>query len=80
MFLICTGCKGGIGRGNVLSDGLGGGGGHGGNGGAGCRGDTCVQGGVSYGSEYLPCELGSGSGNESLVDSTAGGGIVGKSH
>ncbi|CAO2818012.1 unnamed protein product [Amaranthus hypochondriacus] len=70
------GCKGGIGRGNVLSDGLGGGGGHGGNGGAGCRGGTCVQGGVSYGSEYLPCELGSGSGNENLVDSTAGGGIV----
>ncbi|XP_057524214.1 uncharacterized protein LOC130803974 [Amaranthus tricolor] len=70
------GCKGGIGRGNLLSDGIGGGGGHGGNGGAGCRGDICVQGGVSYGSKYLPCELGSGSGNDSLVDSTIGGGIV----
>lgn len=70
------GCTGGIGRGKVLSDGLSGGGGHGGNGGAGCRDGTCVEGGVSYGSKHLPCELGSGSGNDSLGGSTPGGGIV----
>uniref|UniRef100_A0A803N494 DUF8003 domain-containing protein n=1 Tax=Chenopodium quinoa TaxID=63459 RepID=A0A803N494_CHEQI len=74
------GCTGGIGRGKVLSNGLSGGGGHGGNGGAGCHGGTCVEGGVSYGNKYLPCELGSGSGNDSLAGSTAGGGIVGKYH
>lgn len=79
-FCNCTGCTGGIGRGKVLGDGLSGGGGHGGNGGVGCHGGTCVEGGTSYGSTYLPCELGSGSGNESLTGSTAGGGIVGKSY
>lgn len=79
MYLIFSGCTGGIGRGKVLSDGLSGGGGHGGNGGAGCYDGIYAEGGVSYGSTYLPCELGSGSGNDSLVGSNAGGGVVGKS-
>lgn len=70
------GCKDGIGQGKVLSNGLGGGGGHGGSGGPGCYNGTCAEGGVSYGRKYLPCELGSGSGNNSLADSTTGGGIV----
>ncbi|KAL9226861.1 hypothetical protein vseg_002624 [Gypsophila vaccaria] len=70
------GCTGGIGKGKVLSNGLSGGAGHGGNGGAGCYNSTCVEGGVAYGSENLPCELGSGSGNDNITGSTAGGGIV----
>ncbi|KAK9273478.1 hypothetical protein L1049_018288 [Liquidambar formosana] len=70
------GCTGGVGRGEVLSNGLGGGGGHGGKGGVGCYNGSCIEGGISYGSAELPCELGSGSGNESIAGSTAGGGIV----
>lgn len=60
-----------------MSNGLGSGGGHGGRGGKGCYDDTCVNGGISYGSANLPCELGSGSGNDSLEISTAGGGTLG---
>ncbi|KAK9699806.1 hypothetical protein RND81_08G196700 [Saponaria officinalis] len=70
------GCTGGIGKGMVLSNGLSGGGGHGGSGGAGCYNGTCAQGGMSYGSRHMPCELGSGSGDGSIAGSTAGGGIV----
>ncbi|GMH12408.1 hypothetical protein Nepgr_014249 [Nepenthes gracilis] len=70
------GCMGGIGRGKVMSSGLGSGGGHGGRGGMGCYNGICVEGGVSYGNADLPCELGSGSGNDSLAGSTAGGGII----
>ncbi|KAJ4765970.1 ephrin type-B receptor [Rhynchospora pubera] len=70
------GCRGGIGRGKVISNGLGGGGGHGGKGGDGFFDGTKVDGGVSYGSSDLPCELGSGSGNDILATSTAGGGII----
>lgn len=76
-FFCCAGCTGGVGRGNVSSNGVGSGGGHGGKGGLGCFNDSCVEGGISYGNAELPCELGSGSGNESLGDSTAGGGIIG---
>ncbi|KAJ6758316.1 EPHRIN TYPE-B RECEPTOR [Salix koriyanagi] len=36
----------------------------------------CIEGGVSYGNAELPCEIGSGSGEEKSVGSTAGGGIV----
>ncbi|GMN40033.1 hypothetical protein TIFTF001_009262 [Ficus carica] len=71
------GCTGGIGRGNVLSNGIGSGGGHGGKGGPGCYDDSCVSGGISYGNADLPCELGSGSGNDSSAGFTAGGGIIG---
>ena len=74
----CTGCTGGLGRGKLLSNGIGSGGGHGGKGGAACFNDDCIEGGISYGSADLPCELGSGSGNESSAGATAGGGIVGK--
>lgn len=66
-----------MGRGKVLSNGLGGGGGHGGKGGDGFFNGSYVEGGIKYGSGYLPCELGSGSGDESLGASTAGGGIIG---
>lgn len=39
---------------------------------------SCVEGGITYGNEELPCELGSGSGYDSSAGSTAGGGIIGK--
>ncbi|OVA14460.1 hypothetical protein BVC80_1361g12 [Macleaya cordata] len=70
------GCTGGVGRGNVLSSGIGGGGGHGGKGGDGYNNGTFAEGGVAYGNADLPCELGSGSGNNSLNGSTSGGGII----
>ncbi|PKI68525.1 hypothetical protein CRG98_011074 [Punica granatum] len=69
------GCTGGIGRGSVIN-GIGSGGGHGGRGGAACYNDKCIQGGISYGNEEMPCELGSGSGNDSTGGSTAGGGVI----
>ncbi|KAK6161920.1 hypothetical protein DH2020_001761 [Rehmannia glutinosa] len=70
------GCQGGLGQGILLSDGPGSGGGHGGRGGMACYNDSCIEGGISYGDANLPCELGSGSGNDSLAISTAGGGIL----
>ncbi|XP_010526074.1 PREDICTED: uncharacterized protein LOC104803741 [Tarenaya hassleriana] len=70
------GCKGGVGRGRFLSSGIGSGGGHGGKGGRGCYNHNCIDGGDSYGNADLPCELGSGSGNEDSADSVAGGGII----
>lgn len=73
-----AGCTGGLGRGNILSNGIGSGGGHGGKGGDACSNDYCVDGGTSYGTPDLPCELGSGSGNGSSTGATAGGGIIGK--
>ncbi|KAE8678713.1 putative Glutamyl-tRNA(Gln) amidotransferase subunit C [Hibiscus syriacus] len=77
MFLYSgLGCIGGVGRGNFLDNGIGSGGGHGGKGGLGCYNGSCVEGGNSYGNSELPCELGSGSGNESSADSTAGGGVI----
>ena len=60
-----------------MNNGLGGGGGHGGKGGDGLYKGSHVEGGQKYGSTYLPCELGSGSGDDSLGGSTAGGGIIG---
>lgn len=66
-----------MGRGKVLSNGLSGGGGHGGKGGDGYYNGSSIEGGVAYGNADLPCELGSGSGNDSLGGSTAGGGIIG---
>ncbi|XP_057985855.1 uncharacterized protein LOC110667066 isoform X2 [Hevea brasiliensis] len=70
------GCTGGVGGGQVLENGVGSGGGHGGKGGLGCYNGSCVEGGISYGNAELPCELGSGSGNEKSSGSTAGGGII----
>ncbi|XP_052180688.1 uncharacterized protein LOC127793928 isoform X2 [Diospyros lotus] len=72
------GCTSGIGRGRFLSSGLGGGGGggHGGKGGSGYYNGSAIQGGIVYGNADLPCELGSGSGNDSLAGSTSGGGII----
>ncbi|XP_020170112.1 uncharacterized protein [Aegilops tauschii subsp. strangulata] len=70
------GCRGGIGRGGMLSSGLSGGGGHGGKGGDGFYSGKHSGGGAAYGSADLPCELGSGSGNVSTTSSTAGGGII----
>ncbi|TVU17139.1 hypothetical protein EJB05_33155 [Eragrostis curvula] len=69
------GCRGGIGRGKMLSSGLSGGGGHGGKGGDGICSSSQATGGRAYGNADLPCELGSGSGNDS-ASSTAGGGII----
>lgn len=74
---VNTGCIGGVGRGRVLKNGIGSGGGHGGKGGLGCYNGSCVDGGISYGNSELPCELGSGSGDESSNGSTAGGGTIG---
>ncbi|EPS64424.1 hypothetical protein M569_10357 [Genlisea aurea] len=70
------GCHGGVGQGRLLENGLGSGGGHGGRGGMGCYNGTCIGGGSSYGDADLPCELGSGSGNDSVGASSAGGGIL----
>ncbi|KAF6164272.1 hypothetical protein GIB67_010242 [Kingdonia uniflora] len=70
------GCTGGVGQGKMLNSGIGGGGGHGGNGGDGYYNGTFAEGGIAYGNANLPCELGSGSGNDSLNGSTAGGGII----
>ncbi|XP_044463835.1 uncharacterized protein LOC123194611 isoform X2 [Mangifera indica] len=70
------GCIGGVGRGKVFENGLGGGGGHGGKGGEGYYNGNFIEGGSAYGDADLPCELGSGSGNSSLAGATAGGGIV----
>lgn len=75
---VYAGCIGGVGQGNVSSNGLGGGGGHGGRGGDGYCDGKLIDGGGAYGDADLPCELGSGSGNSSLPGSTAGGGIIGK--
>lgn len=70
------GCIGGVGRGKLSTNGLGGGGGHGGKGGDAYYDGQLINGGVVYGDADLPCELGSGSGNDSLPGSTAGGGII----
>ncbi|XAR67080.1 hypothetical protein NMG60_11013510 [Bertholletia excelsa] len=70
------GCSAGAGRGRFLSNGLGGGGGHGGKGGRGYFNGSIVEGGTAYGNADLPCELGSGSGNNSLAGATSGGGII----
>lgn len=61
-----------------MDNGVGGGGGHGGKGGDGYHNGSFISGGVTYGNAELPCELGSGSGNDSLAGATAGGGIIGK--
>ncbi|XP_027079701.2 uncharacterized protein [Coffea arabica] len=70
------GCIGGVGQGTFSDSGIGSGGGHGGRGGMGCFNNSCIEGGMSYGDANLPCELGSGSGNESLTSANAGGGIL----
>lgn len=67
-----------MGRGKLFENGLGGGGGHGGDGGDGYYNGNFIEGGVAYGDADLPCELGSGSGNDSLAGATSGGGIIGK--
>ncbi|KAH0907506.1 hypothetical protein HID58_039333 [Brassica napus] len=70
------GCRGGVGEGKLLGNGIGSGGGHGGKGGRVCYNSSCVEGGITYGDADLPCELGSGSGDYSPDYSSAGGGIV----
>ncbi|KAJ8774786.1 hypothetical protein K2173_017232 [Erythroxylum novogranatense] len=70
------GCTGGVGRGDVLSNGVSGGAGHGGKGGHGYYNGSLIEGGISYGSSELPCELGSGSGDKNLSGVTAGGGVI----
>lgn len=77
-FLMCfTGCRGGVGQGKLLGNGIGSGGGHGGRGGRVCYNSSCVEGGITYGNANLPCELGSGSGDYSPGYSSSGGGIIG---
>lgn len=73
-----SGCEGGLGRGEFKT--AGGGGGHGGRGGKGYYSDIYSEGGAVYGSDKLPCEFGSGSGNASIGDYTNGGGIIGLLH
>ncbi|XP_023635914.1 uncharacterized protein LOC17881056 isoform X2 [Capsella rubella] len=70
------GCRGGVGEGKFLGNGIGSGGGHGGQGGRACYDGSCVEGGIIYGNANLPCELGSGSGSYSSGYSSAGGGII----
>ncbi|KAF5481918.1 hypothetical protein F2P56_002530 [Juglans regia] len=70
------GCTGGVGKGRIFENGLGGGGGHGGKGGDGYYNGSFIDGGGAYGDADLPCELGSGSGNDSLAGATTGGGII----
>ncbi|XP_022893269.1 uncharacterized protein LOC111407817 isoform X2 [Olea europaea var. sylvestris] len=70
------GCTGGLGRGEYLPHGVGSGAGHGGKGGDAYNDGSYIKGGVTYGNAELPCELGSGSGNESLPSAAAGGGII----
>ncbi|CDP03221.1 unnamed protein product [Coffea canephora] len=72
------GCIGGLGRGEVLPSGLSSGAGHGGRGGDTFYDGSYIAGGSVYGDADLPCQLGSGSGNDSLPDAAAGGGIIGK--
>lgn len=62
----------------MFDNGLGGGGGHGGKGGDGYHKGSFIEGGLTYGNAELPCELGSGSGNDSLAGTNAGGGIIGE--
>ncbi|AQK90694.1 hypothetical protein Zm00014a_036359 [Zea mays] len=64
------------GFGKMLRSGVCGGGGHGGKGGNGFYKGDLAEGGAIYGNADLPCELGSGSGNDSTELSTAGGGII----
>nr|XP_043628452.1 uncharacterized protein LOC122599906 [Erigeron canadensis] len=70
------GCIGGLGKGEVLSAGIGSGGGYGGRGGDGCYNGTCIDGGLPYGDAELPCFFGSGGGSDIITDSTAGGGVL----
>ncbi|KAL8040499.1 hypothetical protein ABFX02_10G102100 [Erythranthe guttata] len=70
------GCTGGLGHGELLPNGLSSGAGHGGKGGDAYYEGAYIKGGISYGNAELPCELGSGSGNESLPSATAGGGVI----
>ncbi|KAL8107077.1 uncharacterized protein LOC141670433 [Apium graveolens] len=70
------GCKNGIGRGNY-SNGAGGGAGHGGKGGSGVHNGIVSEGGNTYGSANLPCELGSGSDGPRVAHGhVAGGGMI----
>ncbi|XP_066305596.1 uncharacterized protein [Miscanthus floridulus] len=68
------GCQTGVGQGKMLNSSICGGGGHGGKGGDGFY--KGAEGGAIYDNADLPCELGSGSGNDSTELSTAGGGII----
>ncbi|XP_076923792.1 uncharacterized protein LOC143586032 [Bidens hawaiensis] len=70
------GCIGGLGKGKVLSAGVGSGGGYGGSGGYGCYNGTCFEGGLPYGDASLPCWLGSGGGTDDITGSSAGGGVL----
>lgn len=79
LYWFYAGCIGGVGKGRITEIGLGGGGGHGGRGGDGYYNGSFIDGGSAYGDADLPCELGSGSGNDSLAGATAGGGIISKS-
>lgn len=72
------GCRTGVGQGKMLNSSICGGGGHGGKGGD-AKGNL-AEGGAIYGNADLPCELGSGSGNDSTELSTAGGGIIGTTY
>jgi hypothetical protein len=80
MILSNLGCRTGVGQGKMLSRGICGGGGHGGKGGDGFYKGDLAEGGAIYGNADLPCELGSGSGNDSTELSTAGGGIIGTAY
>jgi hypothetical protein len=64
----------------MLSSGVSGGGGHGGKGGDGLLNGSHAEGGPTYDNADLPCELGSGSGNDTTKLSTAGGGIIGSTY
>nr|XP_048319674.1 uncharacterized protein LOC107405408 [Ziziphus jujuba var. spinosa] len=70
------GCSEGIGKGNY-SNGAGSGAGHGGRGGSGYFNGRMSNGGNTYGSANLPCELGSGAeGPNQSYGNVVGGGII----
>lgn len=78
MSFLCAGCKGGLGKGEMSETLAAGGGGHGGKGGRGYFNGSVAEGGIEYGDQSMPCELGSGSGNSSVGLVTSGGGIIGR--
>nr|GEX25231.1 hypothetical protein [Tanacetum cinerariifolium] len=63
----------GVGKGHLLSNEIGNEGSYGGTAGHGFYNDTCIEGGLLHSDAELPCQLGSGGGN----DSTTNSGVLG---
>nr|GFA32499.1 glycine-rich protein [Tanacetum cinerariifolium] len=59
----------GVGKGHLLSNEIGNEGSYGGTAGHGFYNDTCIEGGLLHSDAELPCQLGSGGGNDSTTNS-----------